>query len=215
MASVILTRWKYNAQSARPVSVVPDGCIDLILSAPDGERPRWIVTELDDAPRWVRPRPGEHYFGMRMQPGQAMAHGVLKSFASCVQPDPARFDEAFEWVLETCPVNGALEEALSVLACEGVRVSSAAKTLGVSVRSLERLVISQTNRPPVWWRRLARARRAARAAAAGLSLAETALFLGYSDQAHMTRDVGRIFGLAPGKLARSPIAAALRADGYD
>jgi AraC-like DNA-binding protein len=57
--------------------------------------------------------------------------------------------------------------------------------------------------PPDFWRLLGRARRAAGRIASGARLAEVADDAGYSDQAHMTRELARWFGMSPGQLRRS------------
>ncbi|MBN9029456.1 MAG: helix-turn-helix domain-containing protein [Rhizobiales bacterium] len=64
---------------------------------------------------------------------------------------------------------------------------------------------------PDFRRRLGRARRAAAALSVDLPLAAVAVSLGYSDQAHMTRDCLNWFGQSPARLRRDHAARAILA----
>lgn len=76
-------------------------------------------------------------------------------------------------------------------------VTTAARALGLSERSLERLLLGGTGRTPVYWKRLARLRRVARALSPEVPLAELAVDHGFADQAHMTREFRRWLGTTP------------------
>ena len=88
-------------------------------------------------------------------------------------------------------------------------LSTAHGRLGVSERSLERLLTQRTQRGPRFWRNLARA------LAGGKPLAQLAADHGYADQAHMARDLLRWFGATPTRLRAMPaFLATLRAPAY-
>jgi AraC-like DNA-binding protein len=111
-------------------------------------------------------------------------------------------------------VDMRVEESLSCLA-ELASLEAARATLGVSERSLERLLRARTGRAPLFWKNLARARRSARALAGFAPLSDIAADQGYADQAHMTRDLRRWFGAAPSSIRRdSKRYASLSAIGY-
>lgn len=73
--------------------------------------------------------------------------------------------------------------------------------LGLGRRQLERRVATLTGLAPVAWKRLVRLQKTARrlALAPDASLADTALALGYYDQAHCNRDFRALAGLTPGQ----------------
>lgn len=73
--------------------------------------------------------------------------------------------------------------------------------LGLGRRQLERRVGALTGLAPVAWKRLVRLQKTARrlALAPDASLTDTALALGYYDQAHCIRDFRALAGLTPGQ----------------
>jgi len=76
--------------------------------------------------------------------------------------------------------------------------------LGVSSRTLQRLICKETDRAPAYWILLARARRAAREMVEPTSLADIAETHGYADQSHMTREFKRWFDLSPSVMRNTP-----------
>ncbi len=107
-----------------------------------------------------------------------------------------------------------VQEALHTLA-HAATVAAAARSLGVSERSLERLTRAATQQPPSYWRALARVRRAAQALGSGEALVGIAADHGYADQAHFSRDCLRWLGQSPSALRRSPgLLATVAQAGY-
>ncbi|POM27415.1 Transcriptional activator FeaR [Actinomadura rubteroloni] len=86
-----------------------------------------------------------------------------------------------------------------------VRVDRLAADLGVSVRTLQRLFADHVGVSPKWVLRRARLHEAAARAHAGTAVDWAALAsdLGYSDQAHLTRDFTAAVGVPPGRYARA------------
>lgn len=108
-----------------------------------------------------------------------------------------------------------LDEALSCIASGVTNVQQASNNLGVSVRTLQRLLKS-TGQPPLFWLRLARARNAARALFNNDSSdADIAHQFGFADQAHLSREIKYWFRLTPHKLkAESGIFQQLQSPAY-
>ena len=82
---------------------------------------------------------------------------------------------------------------------EVTRVSELARQVGVSERTLQRLVEQRTGMSPKWLIQRRRLHDAVEALKAGrVSLADVAADLGYSDQAHFTHDFRTVTGMTPG-----------------
>jgi AraC-like DNA-binding protein len=93
-----------------------------------------------------------------------------------------------------------------VVAAPGLtRVDQLAAESGVGVRRLQRLFREHVGVGPKWLIRRYRLHEAATRAAAGapLDLVALAADLGYSDQAHLTRDFTALVGAPPGRYARA------------
>lgn len=85
-----------------------------------------------------------------------------------------------------------------------VRVDTAARLLGVSVRGLQRLFADQVGIGPKWVIRRYRLYEAAERAARGTDVdwAALAVELGYSDQSHLIREFTAAIGMSPARYAR-------------
>lgn len=92
---------------------------------------------------------------------------------------------------------------------EVTRVDEVARGLGLSERSLQRLVEQRIGLSPKWLLQRRRLHDAVVALKAGSSgLAEVAADLGYTDQAHFTHDFRTVTGMTPGEFLRDQPAAA-------
>ncbi|MBK6294677.1 MAG: helix-turn-helix domain-containing protein [Rhodoferax sp.] len=192
--------------------VLPDGCCDLILRAPPGQRPYWFVTPLADAAYAVPGTVGEQFWGFRLQPGACIDQAKL---LGALQSRPLRdAQDALPWLNAYVRVDPRVDQALhSLSVCESV--AAAARRVGVSERTLQRLVHGATGHQPAYWKRLARIRRAASHLAKAPSLAACAADHGFADQAHMTREFQRWLGRTPSAmLASAELLAVAAVAGY-
>jgi AraC-like DNA-binding protein len=82
-------------------------------------------------------------------------------------------------------------------------IARAARNAHVSVSCLRALAASSLSAPLAQWRSWRMLAKAARAIAEGRSLADAAAVAGFSDQAHLTRTMGRFFGVTPSVAATS------------
>jgi AraC-like DNA-binding protein len=208
----LVEAWHHTSVRADSTVVVPDGCRDLILHSLPHQHPTWFVTDLADSTYVVPGTVGERYWGFRMQPGTQVD---TERLLALLQTRP--WDDAHDALplLHDCSMRDArVTDALQSLA-RTTQVAQAARALGVSERTLQRLVLSATGRPPAYWKCLARVRRAAQALPTAPSLAECAADHGYTDQAHMTHEFRRWLGRSPAAMAESPQwMAAVSASGY-
>lgn len=186
--------------------VLPDGCCDLILRAPQGQPAQCFVSDLVDAPYTVATDCGESFQGYRLRPGaQVDEAGLVRALGQGPAYKRLPVDDASVLpLLDTfVRLDARVTEALASLS-EATCVAAARRHLGVSERRLERMLLATTGRPPSYWKGLARVRQAARALAGPLPLAAIAADHGFADQAHLSRACKRWLGLPPGKLRHSP-----------
>lgn len=178
--------------------VLPDGCRDvLILQGPD-EAAEIVLTDFDFQPRAVTTLSGAEMTGFRLRPGAIPCRDALAAIA-------ADHNQAGLILADACGQPDDLEGVIAALAAPGATTRAVAKAVGVSTRTLQRQFRVKGLPPPDFWRLLARARRAGVMLAGPDPLAEIACTCGFSDQAHMTRDIVRWFGIGPAQLrADSP-----------
>lgn len=207
MRPVILDTWSYTTTQIHQATVLPDGCRDLIQRVPRHGTSSWFVSALDDTARHVTIGADQCMRGFRLRPGVQVNEERLLHLVSSMNVESGAFleaEEVCERIEDCCEMSANTEDALAVLQ----RVNSvaiAAQELGVSVRTLQRHLFRATGRTPVYWLQLARIRFAAREMLRGVSLVELADVVGFSDQAHMTREFQRWFQLTPTQFQRNSI----------
>ncbi len=96
---------------------------------------------------------------------------------------------------------GAWTRALSQAGPDGVKVSELAGAARVPARTLQRQIRARTGLSPKRYTALRRFDAALRGVASGAAaFADVAVAAGYSDQSHMTADLGQHAGASPGRL---------------
>ena len=212
MSGPVLEVWSFRAEESCSALVLPDGCRDLILRHPPGGRPHWFVSDLSRQPYDVAVEAETVMRGFRLRPGTELAAeaGLLADLQGRDDDDA----QILARLSGHARLDRRVAEALECLAETGD--AQAARRLGVTPRTLQRLLRTATGQEPAAWAQLARVRRAGRAVAAhDAPLAELAADHGYADQAHMTRAFRRWLGITPAGLRRDPDRAALlAASGY-
>ncbi|MFO8005129.1 helix-turn-helix domain-containing protein [Thioalkalivibrio sp.] len=197
VADSVFFLWSHHSVETEPVTVFPDGCRDVLVIHPPGTRPFVTLTPFDFRPRPVALPRGTAITGYRLRPGSAVDQPVLDAIAA----NPAAAREILSHDLGAVDDVGTVIDALAL---PGASVGSAARSLGLSVRTLQRHLVGLHLPPPDYWRLLARARRAAAMLADHASLTDVADSAGFTDQAHLTREFVRWFGQTPGGLRRQP-----------
>jgi AraC-like DNA-binding protein len=94
-------------------------------------------------------------------------------------------------------IDPRLVQTLNALTDRSASLPSLAADVGLSSQRLRALAREQLGMPLTRWRVWARLRRAAEALQAGQSLADAAATAGFSDQAHLTRQMREMMGLTP------------------
>ncbi len=212
-ATPVLSAWRFDVAAGDRSLVVPDGCRDLIVRAGRHAAASWSVSSLFDRTEPVASACAGTIAGYRFRPAARIdVPRLLRAVSSGDPSDHAAIEAA---IASHVRVDPDLEEALACLAhCPDV--ARAARSAGVSERTLTRRLVGATARPPRYWRALAQVRAAARALHASAELAELASAAGYADQAHMTRAFVRWLGTTPGRVrARRADWPQLDAPGYE
>ena len=212
LPEVALDLWRFTARERTTVRVAPDGCRDLIVVVPRTGAPVSFVSALADATEAPEFAAGDRAVGVRLRPGAQVDESALRALLR----DGERGDDS-DLLCAIGTVVTLDERVCEALDClqEAPALSMVHARLGVSERTLERLLTQRTERGPLFWRNLARARRCARALAGGGPLAQLAADHGYADQAHMSRDLRRWFGATPTRLRATPaFLATLAAPAY-
>ncbi len=194
--------WYHSGELGASGPVLPDGCRDLIVTEQDGHSPSWHVSELFDAPHHSQLRTVKRMIGFRLQPGTMVNERELISELNLLQS----WDEATvaQLLADHTRTHKRVAEALSCIAEEQRPIAASARTLGVTLKTLQRILTQHTSRTPVYWRQLARIRKTARCIENAENWADFALDNGFSDQAHMAREFQRWFGVSPSQFAETP-----------
>ena len=210
--SSALTAWEFESFQHCETSVLPDGCRDIIVQERPDKAVTWFTSELSRSAYSVSCEAGTRMRGLRLGPDVQILESELTSWLQARNPLELFESDQLD---EFCLTSENLTTALAGLASGQRTVLFVAKELGVSLRTLERLVKSCTNKPPYFWFSLARARKAGRVLDSAINLSDVALELGFSDQAHMTREMKKWFGRTPAQLRMDKeFMSALAEPGY-
>jgi len=190
---------------AKPVLVLPDGCMDLMRM--DNQ----VVVAGPDTTASISPRSGEPFVGLRFHPGilprllgvpaselrnERVALAELRkvpSRRSLVELASALASEDSR--PETAPWSVPLLHSVTGSLADGSAVTKVAREIGWSSRTLQRQCRAIYGYGPATLRRVLRFRRAALLLDAGLPAAEVAVRAGYADQPHLHREVREFAGV--------------------
>lgn len=227
MPSAVLERWQHSSSQASSTTVLPDGCIDLLVQVDGKGSVRWSMSPLARQAYGVQSKAGTHWLGYRLHPGVVPQAQALLALATDIGLHAGLGRAPQDTLAVLAAIEPAVREAidqhtnedprvrhaLAALAAES-SVARAARALGVTERSLERLM-GRTGEPPRYWRALARVRRAAHALSTPAPLAAVAADHGFADQSHFSRECLRWLGHTPTQLRSTPaLLAVLHASGY-
>ncbi|MBL4671051.1 MAG: AraC family transcriptional regulator [Arenicella sp.] len=166
----------------------------------DSKSPTWLISELSSSVYDVACVAGEKMRGIRLEPGTQIDQLALVQWMKSHHVNELFIADQID---EFCERSTSLSEILQCLSHqEAESVQAVANELGVSLRTLQRVIKSGTQRTPYFWFSLARMRRTAKALHKFDRLADVATAFNFSDQAHMTRDMKLWLGLPPSQIKR-------------
>jgi AraC-like DNA-binding protein len=210
LSDVIACGWTKTVRGDDLVPIIPDGCSD-VLAVDDGEP---FAVGPDAATRWVRLGDGVVITGIRLRPGAARAifgcsadvllgeSADLTQIASVERrADPMATLE--HWVRERKersrhPDRPVLAACRALARTPRVTMDELADRMGWNARMLHREFVATCGYGPKFLQRILRVQAVLRARDRPLSA--LAVGLGFSDQAHLTREFKSITGLTPTEL---------------
>jgi len=201
ISETVLATWEVTVSTDDTSIIIPDGCQDLIMLSLAGSKPSWFVSPLFDKTHTVTLASGSTMLGFRIRPGTRINE---KKLLGSMSEYSYELDAINERLDTFTTYKKPVEEALHFLASDVRTVTQVAKKIGITPRTLQRLVMRETGKTPVYWMMLARARKAARGLHSTIRLSELADFHSYADQAHMCREFKRWFNISPSLLRNSP-----------
>ena len=202
----IIDIWEYSSkpsEEVRKLSILPDGCRDLISIHAPNEKPVWFVSNL--LKHVHTPRAISHHTRLK---GYRLNFDVTINTPKLLEHLSVEHEHSEDIIFEHAQQNSNLHEALATIADADNAFHSIdqyAKSCGISRRSFQRLLKEQTGHSALYWRQLARVRNAGRLTTQHDRLSEIAYDAGFSDQAHMNREFKQWFGVTPKEFAQSTV----------
>ncbi|MFI1913691.1 helix-turn-helix domain-containing protein [Nocardia sp. NPDC020380] len=211
--------WTRSGVADTDIPVLPDGSMDLMWT--DGG-----LSVAGPDTRAYHPPSGSsvEFAGIRFYPGTAPtflgvpAHELRDSrveladlwspadtrraleLVAAARNPAAGLEAVAQWrAAQADPVDPLVRGIVHALRA-GTAVAEAADALELGARRLHRMSLSAFGYGPKTLSRVLRMQRALALARAGVPLADTAAYAGYSDQAHLTRDFRELSGLSPKQL---------------
>lgn len=214
--AAVLQPWRYMARETGSQFVLPDGCRDLIIRSKQGGPWYPEISNLDEQAYQVAMQRGDWLTGYRFQPAAVFDRQVLLHAVSrLAYPDA---DAVLAIIDDLVKVDMRTDEVLLALS-QTASVAAATRAVGVSERTVERLIARQTGKSPSFWQALVRMRRCAKvlsiADSRHIGLVEIAALCGYADQAHMSREFRRWLGTTPAVFRDNPLLHQGMQPGYD
>lgn len=186
-------RWEFTTADSLRYVVVPDGCRDVLIIDPPQGRRLVVLTSFDMQPRITNIEAHTQITGFRLRPGLCVNDKTLSAIINSPE-------SAAQVLADACDAPGDIDELISALAAPGASVQSICRQAGISTRTLQRVFQSRNLPSPDYWRLLGRARRAALLIQTTTPLIDVAYQCGFCDQAHMTRELLRWFGITAARL---------------
>lgn len=199
MAGALLDTWSITVAKNRKSIVIPDGCRDLIIKTVNNQLISCHISPLFDQAKVIHSRIGDHLQGFRLKPGARVNEVALLSSLNKRWQDEKIVLERLDYFTYR---SEQITEALECFTSGVNTVNHAAKRLGVSSRTLQRLIVKETQRTPNYWIRLAKIRCAAREIF-DKPYVKIANDYGYYDQAHLCREIKHWFGMPISELKQS------------
>ena len=191
LAPWVETVWTLRCDVSESLTVLPDGCMDIIGGDLVGTLTRPLLARL---------RAGDASVGIRLRPGAFTALFGIPASELADQRLPLA-DVVRPRRLTELVADAPKPDPVATLAMRAPSVHWLASETGYSERHLRRRLLAATGHGPTRLRRIGRM-QALLSAGRGTSWARTAAEFGYHDESHMINDVRALAGATPNELLR-------------
>jgi AraC-like DNA-binding protein len=224
--------WTLDGAGTEPRRILPDGCMDLLFDVSGAAAPTVVGTMTKPLISSFPHASRIGLLGVRFLPGEAFAfldgvpawllRDALVPLEELWKTQARDLGQQLALLPDTASRVRRLDGALAVRRCArltdlrvrravgairdaggGVRVAGLAKSVGLGERQLQRLFDDQVGVGPKAFARVTRVQGLVRRLGPRTAWSALAADLGWSDQAHLTRDVRDIAGITPSELARA------------
>lgn len=204
----IAAAWSSNVAAPRNELVAADGCFDLIVRIDGAARRTAFVYEPVTAAHEVPLDVGDRWFGVRVRPGHGAAllehrHELLRLAERSTAVDDAalaQLEALATGAVEITRPPAVVSDFVEVARASAGDLRLTSPSTSSRERELQRAARRWLGLTPKAFLRIERAWAARHAIRSGRPLATIAAELGYADQAHLTREIGRILGVTPRQL---------------
>ncbi len=207
----IIDIWQSSPKELRESYVIPDGYQDVIIVRKPGIAPYIYLSPLYCNTIKVSLTADTSMMGFRLQPGSNFSRLSM----TCLEQSIDSKEIVTDIIESSTFTDIHVAEALACIREYGQSIQYCAEQLGVSSRTLQRLLSKHTTRSPTFWLQLARVRRCALELSNNGVHPDIAYQCHYSDQAHMCREIKQWFGVTPSQLVtRTDLTEQLYAQAY-
>ena len=191
LARWVATVWSLRCDAAESLTVLPDGCMDIINGDVVGTLTRPLLAHL---------RAGDASAGIRLRPGAFTALTGIPAAELADQCLPLA-DLVRSRQLIALAADAPEPDPVASLAMHAPSMRWLVAETGYSERHLRRRLLAATGHGPTRLRRIGRM-QALLSAGRGRSWAQAAADAGYHDESHMINDVRSLAGATPNELLR-------------
>ncbi len=226
LSQLVMLFWLGEDPQQNSFDIIPDGCIDLVITAMANEQPLCYGTTTTHTR--IDTIPGNRYIGIRFHQGQARHFIDIPAceLTDCAIPLTGLFaqwlvnvqdfhkpEQIFSYLSHICrlwlskhpPEGQHIDNILPLISQPQHSIHQICDQSGISPRQLQRQFKQRGGISPASYRRIARARSAALLLQQGSQtpLVEIAYAAGFTDQSHMNREIRLIFGDTPNNLRQT------------
>jgi len=221
--------WSQSQDEAGDYVVLPDGCVDILLTLRGGEPIGLTTVGLMTTPMQGQAAAAQSFFGVRFRPGMASAFipgaelltdeikplddlagsAARRMFERLAELDSLEeMGELMDQLLRPLDPPDVAERVLWQLESADVSLDQSISESGLSMRHFRRLCLERAGVSPKYLSRILRFRKASQKIAAVRgsgqpSWADFAVACGYYDQAHFIREFQEFAGCTPGRFLQS------------
>jgi AraC-like DNA-binding protein len=222
--------WGESDEDTALRPVLPDGCVDILFTARNGEPLGLNAVGLMTHAQTFDVEPGRSLFGVRFRPGMAsaflpeaalltdkveplenisvaLAHPIVDRLAGLSNPE--KMAGVMEALLRPNEPPDPAQRALWQLPHGDFSLDRLTVEAGLSARTFRRVCVERAGVPPKYLARIVRFRKAVerigalRRSAAQPNWAQFAAGCGYYDQAHFIREFEEFANCTPGRFLQS------------